>query len=150
MNGSVVAIYLSPAATVLPHAVAEAEAHAHRGLIGDRYFEGRGTFSNWEPKGPGREITLIENEVIGDLRFNAAELRRNVVTEGVRLNDLVGERFKIGNVIVEGVRLCPPCTHLNKMAGKDLLRPLEYRGGLRADIISDGVIRVGDVIRLPS
>ena len=131
---------------MLPHAVNEAQACAHRGLVGDRYFEGCGTFTDWEPKGPGRELTLIEGEVLTELGISAAEARRNIVTEGVRLNDLVGKRFRIGDVLIEGIRLCPPCTHLDKVTGQTLLKPLADRGGLRADILSDGFIRVGDAI----
>ena len=146
MPATVAAIYISPSATVLPQAVTEAEARAHRGLVGDRYFEGGGTFSDWEPKGPGRELTLIESEVLAEIGLSAAEARRNLVTEGVRLNDLIGKRFRIGTVLIEGIRLCPPCAHLDKVTGKALLKPLADRGGLRADILSDGVIRVGDAI----
>jgi MOSC domain-containing protein YiiM len=146
MLATVAAIYISPSATVLPQAVTEAEARAHRGLVGDRYFEGGGTFSDWEPKGPGRELTLIEREVLTEIGLSAAEARRNIVTAGLRLNDLVGKRFRIGTVLVEGIRLCPPCAHLDKVTGKSLLKPLADRGGLRADILSDGVIRVGDAI----
>lgn len=146
MSARVAAIYVSPEATVLPHSVTEAEARAHQGLLGDRYGEGRGTFTGREPAGPGRELTLIEGEVIKALQLDAAELRRNIVTDSVRLNDLVGKRFRIGDVLIEGIRLCPPCTHLDKMTGKSLLQPLASCGGLRADILSDGVIRVGDAI----
>ena len=148
MSARVSAIYISPAATVVPHAISEAEARANRGLVGDRYFEGCGTFSDWEPKGPGRELTLIENEVLAELGLSATELRRNIVTTGVRLNELVGKRFRIGEVFIEGIRLCPPCTHLDHVTGKQLLKPLADRGGLRANILSDGIIHVGDAIRL--
>jgi len=146
MPATVAAIYISPSATVLPQAVTEAQAHAHRGLVGDRYFEGCGTFTDWEPKGPGRELTLIEGEVLAEIGLSAAEARRNIVTEGLRLNDLVGKRFRIGTVLIEGIRLCPPCAHLDKVTGKALLKPLADRGGLRADLLNDGVIRVGDTI----
>ena len=146
MSASVTGIFISPSATVLPHAVNEVEARANRGLVGDRYHEGCGTFSDWEPKGPGRELTLIEGEVLAELQLSAAEARRNIVTEGVRLNELVGRRFRIGSVLIEGIRLCPPCTHLDKVTGKTLLKPLADRGGLRANILSDGVIRTGDAI----
>lgn len=148
MPARVTAIYISAAATVLPQNVSAAEVRANRGLVGDRYFEGCGTFSDWEPKGPGRELTLIESEVIVALGLSAAEIRRNIVTEGVRLNDLVGKRFRIGDVLIEGIRLCPPCTHLDQVTGKELLKPLADRGGLRANVLSDGVIRVGDAITI--
>ncbi len=148
MSPRVAAIYISPQATELPHTVAQAEARAQRGLVGDRYFEGCGTFSDYEPKGPGRELTLVEGEVLAELDLSAAEVRRNVVTQGIRLNELVGAKFRIGEVLIEGIRLCPPCTHLDKVTGKALLKPLAERGGLRANILSDGVIRVGDMITL--
>ena len=148
MTPCITAIYISPTATVLPHAVTEVEARAQRGLVGDRYFEGGGTFSDAEPKGPGREITLIESEVLAELALSADEARRNVVTQGVRLNELVGLKFRLGEVLIEGIRLCPPCTHLDQVTGKALLKPLADRGGLRANVLSDGVLRVGDAIRL--
>ncbi len=146
MSAVVAAIYISPTAKVLPHSVKQVEACAQRGLVGDRYFQQQGTFSDWEPKGPGRELTLIEGEVLAELGLDASEIRRNIVTEGIRLNDLVGRTFRIGDVLIEGIRHCPPCTHLNKVTGKQLLQPLANRGGLRANILNDGVIRVGDVL----
>jgi MOSC domain-containing protein YiiM len=149
MKARLTAIYVSPSATVLLHGVNEAEARARRGLMGDRYFEGCGTFSGADPKGPGRELTLIEGEVLAELQLAAAEARRNLVTEGVRLNELVGVKFCIGEVLVEGIRLCHPCAHLDKVTGLKLLKPLENRGGLRATILSDGTIRAGDAITLP-
>lgn len=154
MNPRLVAIYLSPSATVLPSSVTEAEARAHVGLVGDRYFNRNGTFSNATPVGPGRELTLIESEVLQaveaehGIRLSAAEARRNLVTVGVRLNDLVGAKFRIGNVVLEGIRLCEPCAHLNVVTGMPLLKPLANRGGLRAAILSDGMLRVGDEIDL--
>ena len=144
----IAAIYVSPSATVLPHTVDEVGAHACRGLVGDRYFDGCGTFSDADPKGPGRELTLIESEVLAELHLSAAEARRNLVTEGIRLNELVGVRFRIGEVLIEGIRLCQPCAHLDMVTGMKLLKPLENRGGLRASILSDGIIRTGDVITL--
>jgi len=152
MTPTITAIYLSPSAEELPHSVTEAEAHARRGLVGDRYHTGNGTFSDADPKGPGRELTLIESEVLAALQnehgitLSAAEARRNLVTQGIRLNELVGVKFRIGEVLVEGNRLCHPCTHLDKVTGMKLLKPLENRGGLRASILSDGRIAVGDSI----
>lgn len=147
MNSRLSAIYISPTATVLPHSVSEVQARANRGLVGDRYYEGAGTFSGAEPQGPGREVTLIEGEVLAELQLSAEEARRNLVTEGIRLNELVGRQFRVGEVLIEGVRLCPPCTHLDRVTGKQLLKPLADRGGLRANVLSDGVIRAGDAIQ---
>lgn len=148
MSAQIVGIYISPDPTILPVAVEKVTAVANRGLSGDRYFEKRGTFSDWEPKGPGRELTLIESEVLDELQLPAAEARRNLVTKGIRLNGLVGKRFRIGDVIIEGIRLCPPCSHLEKVTGLPLMKPLADRGGLRANVLSDGEIRVGAEIAI--
>ncbi len=146
MKAQLTAIHISPTATVLPHSVSEVEARANRGLVGDRYYENAGTFSGAEPKGPGREVTLIESEVLKELQLSAEEARRNLVTRGVRLNELVGRQFRVGEVLVEGIRLCPPCAHLDRVTGKELLKPMADKGGLRANLLSDGVIRVGDAV----
>jgi MOSC domain-containing protein YiiM len=146
MKARISAIYVSPSATLLPHTLDAVEAHARRGLRGDRYFDGCGTFSDADPKGPGRELTLIEGEVLAELQLPASETRRNLVTEGIRLNELVGVTFRIGEVLIEGIRLCHPCAHLDQVTGRQLLKPLENRGGLRASILSDGIIRTGDEI----
>ena len=153
-QGRIVGIFVSKRATALPVSVTEVRAAAGRGLEGDRYFVWTGTFSDSDPKGPGREITLIERESLDYLKvehgigLSGEEARRNVVTEGVRLNDLVGRRFMVGEVSLEGVRLCHPCDHLEELTGKELLGPLKNRGGLRATILTDGTIKVGDPIVL--
>jgi hypothetical protein len=126
-------------------------AIAGRGLEGDRYFAGIGTFSP-QPQKPDFEITLIEQEAIAGfvatsgLAFTAADARRNVVTEGIALNDLAGREFSLGEVRIRGIRLCEPCNYLAKQTHPDVLRGLVHRGGLRAQILSDGVISVGDPI----
>ena len=128
-------------------------ARAGRGLEGDRYFDGRGTFSDAHDR--GHDLTLIEAEVLDELelpegRLAPAEARRNVVTRGIDLNALVGERFTVGDVECFGQRLCEPCAHLERLAAADgkpgTLRALIHKGGLRADVLSDGEIRVGDRI----
>jgi len=123
--------------------MAEAEALAGGGLADDRYAAGRGTFS-----GPGRgyELTLAEAQVLDEIELGWDEARRNVVTRGISPNDLVGRRFRIGRVECVGRRLAEPFAHLERLARPGLLRPLVHRGGLRADIVQCGVIRVGDEI----
>ena len=97
-------------------------------------------------------MTLIESEALdaasreAGLGFLPEDSRRNIITRGVRLNDLVGQEFQVGSVKLRGVELCEPCAHLAQLAGKPILRSLVHRGGLRADILSDGVIHVGDRI----
>ena len=121
------------------------------GLEGDRYASGRGHFSG--SPGTGRALTLIEAEVIESLVDSAGialrpgEARRNVTTRGIALNALVGRRFRIGSVLCKGVRLCEPCSYLEDQLGRPLLRPLQHRGGLRADVLEGGEIRIGDEVR---
>jgi MOSC domain-containing protein YiiM len=119
------------------------------GLEGDRYALETGHYS---PEGRAtRDVTLIESEVLDDLRahgieFAPGESRRNLTTSGVRLNNLVGRRFRVGDVECRGVKLCEPCDYLVGLTGKPVLKPLVHRGGLRADIVSAGTISVGDEI----
>ena len=141
-DGRVEAIAVAPAAEAPMALVEQATAHAGRGLEGDRYVGGEGTFSN--PYSRGHDLTLIEAEVVDDLGVAPEVPRRNVVTRGIDLNALVGRRFRVGEVECEGQRLCEPCAHLQRLTDPGLLRPLVHRGGLRADIVSGGVIRVGD------
>ena len=149
-DGTVEAIVIGAAAEAPLVSVETAWAHAGRGLEGDRYFEQRGTFSNVHSR--GHDLTLIEGEVLDELTFPGGRLepeeaRRNIVTRGVDLNVLVGKRFRIGDVECLGQRLCEPCAHLERLtasAGKPgSLRALIHRGGLRADLLCDGEIRVG-------
>ena len=121
-------------------------AVAGRGLEGDRHVSGRGTF----PSGmPGSALTLIEAEVCQSFEppLEPSEHRRNVVTRGIDLNALVGREFTVGEVRCRGMRLCEPCTVAQRYAGRPVLRALVHRGGLRADILADGEIRVGDPVR---
>lgn len=130
----------------------EAELTAGRGIAGDRYFFGMGTFSN-KPTGlPDREVTLIEAEEIDrfngqqGMSLNYGDLRRNIVTRGIRLNDLVDREFRIGAVTFRGIRLCEPCAYLAKMVSPQLLEGMVHRAGLRASILNDGKIRESDAI----
>jgi MOSC domain-containing protein YiiM len=143
--GSVVAILTTPDAERPLARVENVDAVAGRGLVGDRYYNGRGTFS-----GPGRgyQLTLVEAEVLDSLDLPWEQARRNIVTRGIALNTLVGRRFKIGAVECIGRRLAEPCAHLEKLARPGLLRPLVHRGGLRADILEGGPISIGDSVDL--
>ena len=122
-----------------------------RGLEGDRYFIGVGTFSP-NPQKPDFEITLIEKEKVEEfardsgLPFTTSHARRNIVTEGVDLNALVGREFYLGEVRLRGIRLCEPCTHLSKASFPETLKGLVHKGGLRAQILSEGNIHTGDII----
>jgi hypothetical protein len=120
-----------------------AEAVAGRGLEGDRYFEGHGTFSG---PGHGYQMTLVEAEILDSVDLPWEQARRNIVTRGIALNALVGRRFTVGSVHCVGRRLAEPCSHLERLARPGLLRPLVHRAGLRADILEGGSIERGDEI----
>ena len=121
-----------------------------KGLEGDRYASKLGTYSN-QP-GSGRDVTLIEIEAIEALKrdygieLDPGLARRNIVTRGVPLNHFVETEFKIGSVILRGTRLCEPCAHMEKLTIKGAMRGLIHRGGLRAEIVKGGTIKVGDRI----
>jgi MOSC domain-containing protein YiiM len=124
-----------------------AEAIEGRGLRGDRYERGAGTFSN--PHGRGYDLTLVEAEALEELAAKGVELtpveaRRNLVVRGIALDDLIGRRFRVGEVECFGQRRCEPCAHLERLTRSGVLRGLVHRGGLRADVLSSGGIRTGD------
>lgn len=151
-SGSITGIFISAQAGGEPRSMERIEALAERGLAGDRYAEGRGTFS--EVPGNGRHLTMIEREAVE--AFNAEfgkqlrpeQLGRNLVTSGVRLNDLVGQRVRIGSALIAIQRYCEPCTTLQRRLGEETLRGFVHRGGVRADVLEGGEIRVGDPITL--
>jgi hypothetical protein len=138
--GIVEALVIAPAAEAPVILVDEAVAIAARGLEGDRYAAGAGTFASGRP---GSDLTLVDAAVLATLGRDV-DHRRNVVVRGTDLNALVGREFMLGEARCRGRRLCEPCAHLDRLNGGGVLRPLVHRGGLRADIIRDGTIRVGD------
>ena len=143
--GSVERIWISPSAGEPGRPVQSVRVLAGHGLEGDRHVNGTGTF----PSGlPGSALTLIEAEVCESFAppLDPDEHRRNVVTRGVALNRLVGHEFTIGSIRCRGMRLCEPCTVVQRYASRPVLRELVHRGGLRADILEDGLIRVGDAV----
>ena len=145
-HGVVEAVALAGAATAPMRLVSSAQAIAGRGLEGDRYAAKTGTFSSERPGAKGYDLTLIESEVLEELvlpdggRLSFADARRNILTRGVDLNSLVGQRFLIGEVECLGQRLCEPCAHLQRLTGLGILRGLIHRGGLRADVLTKGTI----------
>jgi hypothetical protein len=143
--GSVEAILVAPDAEAPLARVETVDAVAGRGLAGDRYHDGRGTFSG---KGRGYELTLVEAEVLDEIGLPWEQARRNLVTRGIALNALVGHRFRVGGVECIGRRLCEPCAHLEKLSRPGILRPLVHNGGLRADILSGGRIAIGDEVAI--
>ena len=152
MKVTVIGIYTASISGATLRSVPRATLEAGKGLVGDRYFLGVGTFSK-KITPPDAEITLIESEEIE--RFNSNELaeyspgefRRNIVTRGINLNDFVGKRFLVGAALLEGKRLCEPCAHLAKLIGAPVVEGMVHRAGLRAQILTGATVQVGDEIR---
>lgn len=148
-KGTVHSIHIAPAAKAPTQSVEHVELVPGKGLVGDRYFLKQGTFFKAEPE---YELTLIEAEAIEaalreyKVSLAPGEARRNVVTRDVPLNHLVGRDFLIGGVKVHGIRLCEPCSHLQALTDQPVIKALRHRGGLRAQILTQGVIRVGDPV----
>jgi len=150
-QGTIESINIADGGKEPMRAIAEARALPGVGLEGDRYALQKGTFSKPEPS---HELTLIEAEAIEALsRDYAIELgpgdaRRNLVTRDVPLNHLVGKEFFIGKVKIRGIRLCEPCDHLQQLTERPgIIKGLLHRGGLRAQILTEGTIRVGQIVR---
>jgi len=149
-TGEVVAIYIASDEGKPTESVSEVRAHKGRGLEGDRYARHEGKFSQKED--PGREVTLIESEAIAalnkdyDFDLGLGGSRRNIVTRGVPLNHLVGQEFQVGETTLRGVKLCEPCGYLEGLTEKGIRNGLVHRGGLNAQIVSEGLIRAGDEI----
>ncbi len=150
-NGYVVSLHTTTAEAQPMIDIDEAHAVPGKGLEGDRYFLGTGHFSH--NHGPSYEVTLIEVETIDALNeenegpaIHPRDARRNIVTRGVPLNHLVGHIFQVGEVRLRGIRLCHPCLHIAKITHHTLLSGLIHRGGLRAQILTDGIIHVGDPV----
>jgi MOSC domain-containing protein YiiM len=148
VDGRVEAIFVTTEHGELPAPVERVQAHAGRGLQGNRYY--------W-PNGDapaGRAVTLIAAEAMeavaseGEVSIEPAATRRNVLTRGIDINELVGKRFRIGNVECEGVELCEPCSHLESMTQPGAIKALVHRCGLNADLLNDGEISVGDSVSL--
>jgi len=148
VSGIVVSIHIAKRAGVPMQSVEEAELVAGKGIVGDRYYAGVGTFSPAVPD-PDHEVTLIELEQIQCFNqetrssFAAGEFRRNIVVHGISLNELAGCEFTLGSVHLRGIRLCEPCEYLARITHREILPRLVHGAGLRAGIVRGGRLRVG-------
>ena len=123
------------------------EVLANKGIVGDRHFN---DFND-----PYNQLSLIESENIDEYNIKFGldipyiNFRRNIITKGIQLNDLIGKKLQIGNVELEGVELCRPCRHLTEMLNqKNILKEFMRKGGLRCQILSSSKISIGDKINL--
>lgn len=154
-GGKLLHIHIAPSASYEMEELQEATLVAGRGIVGDRYYLGKGTYS---PKPDVRDVTLFEIEALdalarndpplqsGPITLSPSEHRRNLTVIGVPLNHLVGQRFRVGEAILEGGRLNFPCKYLEELLGMALFLPLYNRSGLNCRIVRGGVIRPGDPI----
>lgn len=148
--GKVEGIYITPHRGEPTILVEQVHVVPGMGIEGDRYFTQPG--KSGDHSKPGREITLIEMEAIeaicqeDDIYITPDQTRRNIVTRGVSLNDLVGRVFKIGTIQLRGIRLCEPCNYLASRTDPRIMHTMAHRGGLRAEIISEGIIHINDII----
>lgn len=133
------AIHVGPSSGGALHEVASAQAVAGQGLVGDRHFAPGGAK-------PGQALTLVEAEVVEEVGLPPGGTRRQVTVRGVRLNDLVGKRFRVGEVECYGVQLCEPCRHLQELTRPGIVEELVHRAGINADVLGDGTIAVGDEV----
>jgi MOSC domain-containing protein YiiM len=151
-EGSVVGIFVAPAAGAPMEARDEVEAIVGTGLAGDRYGAAVGTYSGHRIGDDQRAVTLIEREAVAAVRsetglaLEEAETRRNLVTVGVPLNHLVNREFQVGPVRLRGVNLSEPCAYLEQVVREGLRRALIHRGGLRAEVLEGGSIRLGAAV----
>ncbi len=130
-------INIGPSDAIVP--VESVSVLAGKGVEGDRHFRDDGAM-------PGQALTLIDAEALEDVGLTGAQSRRQVVVRGVPLNDLVGRRFRVGDVECLGVELCEPCLHLQELTRPGIIKDLLHRGGLNVDVLRDGQIRVGDKV----
>lgn len=149
-RGRLIASFIAEQASVEMEELPAARLIEGFGIEGDRYATGRGTYSDKPHQ--DRQCTLIEMETLEGLRrdhgltLEPNESRRNLTTEGVPLNHLVGRHFKVGAVVLFGGRLNVPCKYLDELLGRPLFNPLLNRSGLNCRIVKGGIIRPGDVI----
>lgn len=128
------------------------ELQAGRGLVGDRYYHGKGTFSKKFGGTPAVEATLIAQEEIDAVNaatgrtWRGSDFRRTLVTEGIDLSALIGKRFQVGDAVLEGIRFCEPCAHLASILGPEIMEHMVHKAGIRAQIVAGGPIRVGDKV----
>ena len=154
---SVTAIFIARSAQAPMESIAVADVEAGRGIIGDRYHAGAGTWSKpGEEHLDRRQVTLVESEAVEavardyGIALGADLTRRNIVTRGIALNHLVGAEFTVGSVRLRGVKLCEPCAHLERVAGQLIRRPLVHRGGLNCEVLTTGRVEIGDTIAVSS
>jgi len=149
MSGTVVAIFVAPAKHAEQLAVDAVQLKAGKGIVGDRFF-------GFSHKHPGRNLTLIESEVVEAFNHHYGQAvglsatRRNLVTRGIRLNDLIGRTFKVGDILCQGIELCEPCKVMTRyfpptsLSQTEIIQAFTHKGGIRVAVLTNGVVKLGD------
>jgi len=152
MNGVLKEILISSDAGVEMNSISEVFLEAGKGITGDRYFLNKGTFSERLAGLPDVEVTLIEKEEVDAFNaktgknYDPKDFRRNLVTSGITLNDLVGKEFQVGSVTLKGIRLCEPCAYLAGILDNELMEHMVHKAGIRAQVVKSGKIQLNDRI----
>lgn len=153
MSGHVIGIYTANVKHSEQISLESVQLKTSKGIVGDRFFGLR-------PKHPGRNLTLIEAEVIANFNLIYQQTippqatRRNLITQGLRLNNLIGKIFQVGEVLCSGVELCEPCKVMARqmpytdLSPTEIIQAFTYHGGIRAAVLSDGIIKIGDNIAI--
>jgi MOSC domain-containing protein YiiM len=153
-DGRVLEIWLAAAAAEPMRRVEAVEAVAGRGLAGDRYALGGGTWAQYPDL--EKQVTLIDRDDVTAVAaatgsdLTAGDTRRNLVTTGIDLPTLVGQWFTVGDVLLFGMKRCPPCTHLERLTGVRLVKAMMHRGGINAAVFAGGPVAEGAVVRAVS
>ena len=149
--GRVLQIWRAPAATAPVQRLYRARLLAGQGLEGDRYALGGGTWADWPDL--EKQLTLVDRADVAAVAdevgvpLSPADTRRNLVTEGIDLPGLVGRWFAVGDALLFGMKRCPPCTHLERLTGLRLVKPMVHRGGINAAVFAGGPVAEGDAVR---
>lgn len=150
--GAVAHLHTTPRAFLPMRSHDTIELVPGRGITGDRYhLDVEHGFYSEKPE-DGRQVTLFEAEALADIlrdykiELAAADHRRNITTNGVALNHLVGRRFRVGACLLEATRLSIPCRHIEEILGKPVFDPMVHRSGLNCRILEGGTVRIGDTI----
>lgn len=150
-TGSVLEIWLTPTTAGPMQRVPSVRALYGRGLDGDRYALGLGTWAEWPDL--EKQVTLIDRDDVAAVaretgaHLSPGDTRRNVVTTGIDLSSLVGRWFTVGEALLFGMKRCPPCTHLERLTGVRLVKAMVHRGGINAAVFAGGRIAEGDLVR---
>lgn len=152
MTGTVRQILVGADAGAELEAVESALLEAGRGVAGDRYYHSRGTFSKKLAGTPAVEATLIEQEqidafnAVAGRNYSGKDFRRNIVTQGIGLADMIGRTFRVGDATLQGMRFCEPCAHLSAMLGPEIMQHMVHKAGIRAQVVATGLVRIADTI----